>query len=177
MIGFLLKIVAKLRLLFEGFLFKLHAPKNWEKLPDIIDWKKAFLLSAEGFDKEINSLPYRWDRWKGFLDFSFPIEHPEYFFKELPFGRDCDDWARIWSAYCRYHGLVCEEWIVTTKNHPFTKSHFVSVVHENGKYRLLDYHRWDVCDTAEDAVKSVCGHWTTYTPENIVMARYRVWKP
>ena len=173
----ILQMVAFLRLKMEARFFKRRAPKNWQDLPDLVNWRDAFDLDSDSFDYTINRLPYKADAWQGFLDYSFPIDHPEYFFKELPYGRDCDDWTRIWCAYCNYHGLVCEEWIVTTTDHPFKDSHFVAVVHEDKGYRLLDYHRYRLWPTVEAAVASLVDHWTTYNPDNLLMVRYKVWTP
>lgn len=171
----ILKIVAWLRLCLEPRFFKARAPKGWEELQDLENWREVFDLDPDSFDYVINKLPYKADAWQGFLDYSFPIDRPEYFFKDLPYGRDCDDWTRIWCAYCRHHGIVCEEWIVTTKEHPFKHSHFIAVAHEDEGFRLLDYNRWKLWPTVESAVASLCEHWTTYNPDNLIAARYKVW--
>ena len=170
-------IVARIRLKLERRFFKRRSPKGWEELEELDNWRNAFSLDSDSFDYVINRLPYKSDAMQGFLDYSFPIDRPDYFFKNLPYGRDCDDWTRIWCAYCNYHNQVCEEWIVTTQRHPFKNSHFVAVVHEDEGYRLLDYHRWNLKPTVEDAVASVCDHWTIFDPENILAVKYKVWIP
>ena len=174
---FILTLIARLRLMLEPWLFRRRSPKNWEELDDMESWRGAFDLDADSFDYVINHLPYRSDAFQGFLDYSFPIDRPDYFFKDLPYGRDCDDWTRIWCAYCNYHKKVAEEWIVTTKHHPFRNSHFVAVVHEDEGFRLLDYHRWELKPTVEQAVASLCDHWTTFDPANILAVRYKIWTP
>lgn len=174
---FILKIVAMLRLLLEKHFFKHRAPKDWEELEDLDNWRDVFDLDSDSFDYVINQYKYKPDAMQGFLDYSFPIDRPEYFFKDLPFGRDCDDWTRVWCAYCNYHKQVVEEWIVTSKKHPFKNSHFVAVVHEDEGYRLLDYHRFGLWPTVESAVASLCSHWTIYDPDSMIAVRYKVWIP
>lgn len=177
LMNMVLWLVAKLRLALEGFFFKRRSPKNWQELEDIENWNEVRDLDSDSFDYVINQMQYKADAMQGFLDYSFPIDKPQYFFKDLPYGRDCDDWTRVWCAYCLYHRQVVEEWIVTTTAHPFKESHFVAVVHEDNGYRLLDYHRWELKPTVEDAVASLCNHWTTYDPANLLAVRYKVWTP
>lgn len=174
---FILWLISRLRLKLEAGFFKRRSPKGWEELEDLENWRDVFDLDSDSFDYVINKLPYKPDAMQGFLDYSFPIDHPEYFFKDLPFGRDCDDWARIWCAYYLAHKKVVEEWIVTTTARPFKDSHFVAVVHEDDGYRLLDYRRWNLKPTVEDAVASLCDHWTTFDPENLLAVRYKTWIP
>lgn len=170
-------LASKIRWRLESRLFRRRAPKNWIDLEDLDNWNDVRFLDSDSFDFVINRLPYKPDAMQGFLDYSFPIDKPEYFFKNLPYGRDCDDWSRIWCAYYNWWGKVCEEWIVTTTDHPFKNSHFVAVVHEDDGYRLLDYHRWELKPTVEQAVASLCDHWTTFDPENLLAVRYKVWIP
>lgn len=172
-----LTIVAMIRRALESFLFKKWAPKNWEDLEDYEGSSTAFMLDEVAFDMYINGLPYLADPHGGLLDYSFPIDHPEYFFKKLPHGRDCDDWARIWSAYYRFHGKIVQEWIITTTTHPFKDSHFVAVLCDKGKYTLLDYSRWGSYDTPEDAVSAVCNHWERYSMEELIAVKYTTWGP
>ena len=174
---FLLKVIAGLRWKLEGWFFKRRAPKNWQDLDDIMNWREAIALDERSFDFLINGMEYKSDPIKGLMDYSFPINKPEYFFKKLPFGRDCDDWARIWSAYYRFHHKVVEEWIVTTTKHPFKDSHFVAVVHEGDKFRLLDYSRWGLRDSAKEAVQSIGGHWEKYALDTLLAVRYHTWRP
>lgn len=174
---FILLIVARIRLKMEKRFFKHRSPKDWEELEDLENWNDVRDLDSDSFDYVINRLPYKSDAMQGFMDYSFPIDKPEYFFKNLPYGRDCDDWTRVWCSYCKYHKQVVEEWIVTTIRHPFKDSHFVAVVHEDNGFRLLDYHRWNLKPTVEQAVASVCDHWTSYDPENLLAVRYKTWTP
>ena len=135
----ILKIIARIRRLLEPLTWKLFQPKNWESLPDLDKWEEVRELSLRAFSNRINSYEYKWDGIHGLLDNSHPIDKPQFFFKELKSGRDCDNWARIWVSYCIYHKIPVQEWIVTNKKHPFTKSHFVAVCKEGNKYRLLNY--------------------------------------
>lgn len=153
MIKSILKIVLKLRYAFEKQIFKALAPNRWEELPDLDKWESVRELNPSAFDWKINSYKYKSDKFSGLLDNSHPLSKPQFFFKDLPFGRDCDNWSRVWVQYYLYHRFNCQEWLVTNKKHPFTKSHFVSVVEENNGFRLLNYKRYPlVHETVEEAL-------------------------
>ena len=175
----ILKIVCKLRKFFEKHLFDLFAPKNWEQLPDLDKWGRVRELLPENFSNEINKYPYQSDRIFGLFDCSHPVDKPQYFFKDLPYARDCDDWSRVWVAYYLYHGKEVQEWLVTNKNHPFTRSHFVAVVKEAEGYRLLNYYRYPATHpTPEEALDDLeLWNGDTYSKENRLQCLYNVYKP
>ena len=171
----LFKFIVKLRKFFEPLTWRLFKVRNWKDLPDLMKWDDLKVLNPTSFSQKINTLDYKWDPIKGLLDHSFPLDCPEYFFKDLPSGRDCDDWARIWVCYYLYKHYSVEEWIVTTKNHPFTNSHFVAVVKDTGGYRLLNYRRSNKAYlTVEEALDEL-STWNNgeYKKENRLQCLYR----
>lgn len=175
----ILKLILALRKIFEKVLFDNFAPKNWESLPDLDKWNDVKELNPSQFDWKINSYKYKSDQLSGLLDNSHPVDKPQYFFKDLPYARDCDDWSRIWVSYYLYHKKEIQEWVVTNKNHPFTKSHFVAVVKDNDGYRLLNYHRYTACHpTPEDAIRDING-WNSgdYNDAVRIQACYKIYKP
>jgi len=179
MLQFLLKIILKIRSHFESKTFGWFAPENWESLPDLDDWNKVKDLNAAQFDWKINSYKYLSDRFSGLLDNSYPLDKPQYFFKDLPYARDCDDWARLWVQYYLYHGKQVQEWVVTNKKHPFSKSHFIAVVKDDEGWRLLNYKRYPLQHpTPEDAIRDIQG-WNSgdYNDEVRLQALYRNYNP
>ena len=175
----LLKLILALRKVFEKMLFKLFAPKDWKSLPDLDNWDRVKDLSAPQFDWKINAFKYQSDYFAGLLDNSHPLDEPQYFFKDLPYARDCDDWSRVWVQYYLYHGKECQEWVVTNKHHPFKKSHFVAVVKDENGWRLLNYHRYPMeHPTPEEAISDICG-WNhgDYDDNVRLQALYRSYKP
>jgi len=175
----LLKIILKLRLLFESFTFKKFAPENWQDLPDLDRWEDVRELSASQFDWKINSYKYKSDKLSGLLDNSHPVDQPQYFFKDLPYARDCDDWSRTWISYYLYHGKECQEWVVTNRKHPFVDSHFVAVVKEDGGWRLLNYKRYPkIHPTPEDAVRDIASWNNGNYDDNVrLQALYKKYTP
>ena len=174
----LFKFIVKLRRIFEPLTWKLFKVKKWKNLPDLMNWEELKILNPTTFSQQINTLEYKWDPIKGLLDHSFPLDCPEYFFKDLPSGRDCDDWARIWVCYYLYKKYEVEEWIVTSKKHPFTNSHFVAVVKDIKGYRLLNYSRSpNTYATVEEALDEL-NTWDgdTYKKENRLQCLYRRYK-
>lgn len=180
MLQFLLKVILLARKTFEGWLFEKFAPSNWESLPDLDKWEEVRELNPSAFDWKINSYKYKSDKLSGLLDNSHPLDKPQYFFKDLPYARDCDNWSRVWVQYYLYHGKEVQEWCVTNKKHPFTKSHFVAVVKEDeNQYRLLNYNRSSsVHDSAENALNDLQG-WNSsdYDQEVRLQALYKTYKP
>lgn len=176
--NFLFKFIVMLRRLFEPLTWRLFRVKKWQDLPNLMNWDELKLLNPTTFSQKINTLDYKWDPIKGLLDHSFPLDCPEYFFKDLPSGRDCDDWARIWVCYYSYKKYEVEEWVVTTKKHPFTSSHFVAVVKDINGYRLLNYSRSNnTYATAEEALDEL-STWNSgeYKNENRLQCLYRRYK-
>ena len=173
-------IIIKLRHLVEGLLFKWFAPKDWESLPDLDKWEEVRNLNPAQFSWKINAYKYKSDQLSGLLDNSHPLDKPQYFFKDLPNSRDCDNWSRIWVQYYLYHGKECQEWVVTNKNHPFTKSHFVAIVKEgDNQYRLLNYERYsNVHKSAEEALNDLQG-WNSgdYNSDVRMQGLYATYKP
>ena len=176
---FLLKLILKLRWHFEKKAFDSFAPKGWEDLPDLDKWEDVRDLNPSQFDWKINSYKYKSDKLSGLLDNSHPLDKPQYFFKDLPYARDCDDWSRIWASYYLYHGKEVQEWVVTNKKHPFTYSHFVAVVKDDGGWRLLNYKRYPkVHATPEDAINDI-SDWNdgSYNEAVRLQAMYRDYQP
>ena len=176
---FILKVVLKIRRLFEKLAFRCFAPKNWENLPDIDKWEDVCDLSPSQFDWKINSYKYKSDKFSGLLDNSYPLDKPQYFFKDLPYARDCDDWARVWVQYYLRRGNVIQEWVVTNKKHPFRESHFVAVVKDTDGWRLLNYRRYSKQHpTPEDAIRDIQG-WNgdNYNDGVRLQAMYKEYKP
>lgn len=175
----ILKLILALRKIFEKFLFDSFAPKNWESLPDLDKWDDVKELNPSQFDWKINSYKYKSDQLSGLLDNSHPVDKPQYFFKDLPYARDCDDWSRTWVSYYLYHGKEIQEWVVTNKKHPFTMSHFIAVVKDDEGYRLLNYHRYTACHpTPEDAIRDI-NEWNSgnYNDAVRLQACYKIYKP
>ena len=171
----LLKIFAALRRMFESTTWKWFQPKGWKDLPDIDKWDDIKDLSPEEYSKVLNKYEYKYDKIQGLLDNTQPVDEPQYFFKDLTTDRDCDNWARQWVIYYRYHKKPIQEWIVTNKKHPFTKSHLVAVVNEGDGWRLLNYHRSpNVYETVEEALGEL-NRSKSYPDSERIQALYRDW--
>lgn len=159
----ILRFVACLRRLFEPLTWRWFQPKDWEKLPDLDKWEDVRDLSPSAFSRLINGFKYtyNWDKLRGLLDNSQPLDKPQFFFKDLTTDRDCDNWARIWSSYYTYHNIPVQEWIVTNTKHPFTQSHFVAVANEGDGWRLLNYVRYDKTHTSPECAIADIKTWNS----------------
>ena len=161
--------------MFESTTWKWFQPKGWKDLPDIDKWEDIKDLSPEEYSKVLNKYEYKYDKIQGLLDNTQPVDEPQYFFKDLTTDRDCDNWARQWVIYYRYHKKPIQEWIVTNKKHPFTKSHLVAVVNEGDGWRLLNYHRSpNVYETVEEALGEL-NRSKSYPDSERIQALYRDW--
>ena len=173
-LNLILSIVVRIRAIIEPITWKLISPKNWESLEEMGNFDELKNLSPEDFSKAINKFEYKFDPILGLFDYSFPLDKPQYFFKNLPWGRDCDDWARIWSIYYKNKGIQVQEWVITEKEHPFTKSHFIAVAKEEDGWHLLNYNRYPTGhETLEDAIDDIQGWNRGYYKESRLQSRYK----
>ena len=173
-LNLILSIVVRIRAIIEPITWKLISPKNWESLEEMENFDELKNLSPEDFSKAINKFEYKFDPILGLFDYSFPLDKPQYFFKNLPWGRDCDDWARIWSIYYKNKGIPVQEWVITEKEHPFTKSHFIAVAKEEDGWHLLNYNRYPTGhETLEDAIDDIQGWNRGYYKESRLQSRYK----
>lgn len=173
-LNLILSIVVRIRAIIEPITWKLISPKNWESLEEMGNFDELKNLSPEDFSKAINKFEYKFDPILGLFDYSFPLDKPQYFFKNLPWGRDCDDWARIWSIYYKNKGVPVQEWVITEKEHPFTKSHFIAVAKEEDGWHLLNYNRYPTGhETLEDAIDDIQGWNRGYYKESRLQSRYK----
>lgn len=171
----LLKLFAVIRKLIEPLTWKWFQPKDWQNLEDVKKWDDVKDLSPEEFSKVLNEFEYKYDKISGLLDNTQPVTEPQYFFKNLTSDRDCDNWARQWVIYYKYHNIPCQEWIVTNKKHPFTNSHLIAVANEGDGWRLLNYYRYPMThDTAEEAVADI-GSSLSYQDGERLQCLYRDW--
>lgn len=171
----LLKIFATLRRILEPLTWSLFQPKRWRNLPDLEKWDELKDLSPSEFSEALNKYEYKYDKIQGLLDNVQPVNEPQYFFKDLTTDRDCDNWARQWVIYYRYHKCPCQEWIVTNRKHLFTKSHLIAVVNEGDGWRLLNYDRYpNTHKNIEEAISDI-NSWPSYSDDERIQCLYRDW--
>lgn len=102
-----------------------------------INFSDFSALGEQEFRTKIMEFPYMWDPLSGLLDFTFL--HPKYFFwKELPYGRDCDDFAYMWYLYHILNGRNSSVYIVTP-DYDITKAHAICVVDSENSFMIFDY--------------------------------------
>lgn len=173
-LNLILDVVVRIRALIEPLSWKIFSYKDWESLNDLDNFDNLKDLTPTEFSNAINKMEYKFDPIKGLLDFSFPFDKPQYFFKNLPWGRDCDDWARVWSIYYKNKGIPVQEWVITDLDHPFTRSHFVAVAKEEDGWHLLNYDRYpNGHETPEEALNDVQGWNRGYYKESRLQSKYK----
>ena len=119
------------------------------KLPDIWDDVKG--LDPQEFSNVLNRVPYLWDPLKGLVDFS-PQQY-NFFWLPRKSGRDCDNWARMWFWYWRYHKKDVYEMII--KDPGFTtRIHMVTVANFNNQWHMCDYRYLGGHDTLNGALNA-----------------------
>jgi hypothetical protein len=109
-----------------------------------INFYNFVALKEYDFRNKIMSFPYKWDPLGGLVDFTFL--HPKYFFwKDLPYGRDCDDFAYMWYLYHILNGR--KAWIyIVTPDLDIKKAHAICVADKTGAtglFEIFDYgNKW-----------------------------------
>ena len=124
---FLLNLYAKRRARRNPISFALNDP----------EWYDYMSMSMGDFSRAINKFPYKADRLKGLLDKTEGFSH--FIDPSADSGRDCDDFARMWSFWGLHHGYKVYEVLVTTKKHFFKNSHVVTILGDGTKYTLCNY--------------------------------------
>lgn len=159
----------KIRKIFERRVFEVLTKEYVEDK----NFKEYFKLDIEEFSDKINSYEYKPDLVRGLLDSSFPEDKPEYFFSEVTYGRDCDDWSRVWKIYLELNDWKeVTEVCVLSKDNPFKTAHFITVAKKDEFYYCFNYvYTGKKHCTFEKAVKEVTG-WNIYDEDNLVYIKY-----
>ena len=101
-----------------------------------------FLVSSMSVASHmLNPTDYKYDKWLGAIDATVPPKYAYTFFSDLKHGRDCDDFARMWSLWGEGHGYEAREWLVTSakKGEFFKRAHMVTTLSRYGEHWLMDY--------------------------------------
>lgn len=137
----------------HGRIFRARVPKSKE-------WDSYRTLSMDAFDFKLNTFPYKSDPLHGLVDYTASFSH---FVKgSVLHGRDCDDFARMWTLWGISNGFTAVEVLVSTSSHLFSNAHAVTLL-DDGKCNvwLCNYHKsgtFGSRDGALDAIKS----WSCY---------------
>lgn len=163
-------IYASIRLVIEKLMFNTFSHKV-EYRED--RWVYANGLGIKEFEMYINSFEYLSDKMNGLFDMSFPVSKPSYFFSDVNWGRDCDDFARIWAIYLKNKGWEeITEIIITNYKKPFSKAHVETIAKKDGKYYLFNYEMYGPFNSFEEAV-AYNSAWASYPTDELVWTRYK----
>ena len=117
-------------------------------------YRGYFDMSMHDFSDLINEYDYKQDPLSGLFDY---ISSPDKFFNpDKKFGRDCDDWSRLWSLWGLYNGYKAYEYVVcdpSSIKKTFATLHCVTVLEKEGKYYLMNYHPYGPAASKEEALK------------------------
>jgi len=104
----------------------LRREANPLELPTHNQWLTVKYYTVEQFSEWINTFGYKADPLGGLIDYT---AHPDKFFdRTRKQGRDCDDFARMWSLWGIYNGYTAIEYIVMNPNSPFKTAHVVTIL-------------------------------------------------
>lgn len=139
----LLRFAVFMRAFTSPFVWRIfYKRKRYTKDMEAVEaWQDFMVSPMVQASNMINSKPYKSDIWRGFIDASTPPKYAYTFFSDLMEGRDCDDWARLWSLWGKAHGYVVQEWVVTStkKGQFFSRAHMVTTLSKYGEHWLMDY--------------------------------------
>lgn len=109
-----------------------------------------FNRGMDDFSKRINEFPYKSDPLGGLIDY---VDHPDNFFdKDKTEGRDCDDWARMWSIWGALHEYKAIEWIVCNPNRMFKTMHVITTLEDGRKCYLMNFRPYGPYLTVDEAL-------------------------
>lgn len=139
---------------------KIRAKLNPVRIPVSAEWSTYKKMTMLGFSEKINSFPYKSDPLGGLFDYTATFEH--FIDPNVKEGRDCDDFARMWTMWGICNGYRATEVIVTSKKHFFKDSHVVTVLCKNGKYILCNYKVYASRNSLEEALDYLKSWGTSY---------------
>ena len=122
-IQFLVKVYLWFRKLFDR--------PNFEQLPE--NMRKMTIIR---YGLTLLKYPYKSDRLKGLLDKTESIEH--FLDKSVTSDRDCDDFARMWSAWLIHNGYKSYEVVLVNPKVP-KANHVITIGEKDGRFYLFDY--------------------------------------
>lgn len=135
--------------------------------------REEFNRNMRDFSERINSFPYKSDPIGGLIDY---IDHPDNFFKEdKTEGRDCDDWARMWSIWGALNGYKAQEWVVCNPKKMFSTMHAITTLEKDGSYYLMNYYFYGPYDSEESAL-AMMSNFTSYVDDIIIIKAKEVSK-
>ena len=142
-----LKIIRKI----TSPIFYLISRIKYGKLPD--KWESVKNLSMEKFSEMLLSYPYKSDPFFGAIDYS--LINPNYFFIEKDYGRDCDDFARMWWLWAIHNKKTPVYEVVIVERTKITSAHVITIIKESeNKYLLFDYKPVGVFSSIEECAKN-----------------------
>ena len=127
----------------RGFLFRYKTPKDLS----------PFNCSLREFSTKINKMEYKADPFKGAIDYTASVDT---FFKRKKFGRDCDDYARMWFTFGVLNNYKATEIVVANNGGFFLHHlHVVTILFKDGEYILCNYRLKRNFTSFEDAINSL----------------------
>lgn len=114
-----------------------------------IDFERDLVpLSRDEFKEKITSYQYISDPGKGALDFTF-LDPKFFFWDELPYGRDGDDFSYMWYLWARFNGTIAYQYIIIP-DFDLKKAQAVTIAKIGSFYTLYDYHKEYKSDSISD---------------------------
>lgn len=124
--------------------------KLWDR-PNLNEIPNELIkLDIDKYCEFINKYPYKWDKLHGLLDNTESISH--FLDESVKSNRDCDDFARMWSAWLVHNGYDAIEVIITDPNKFFNKSHFITIGKRDNDFILLNYKNHGPFSSFEAAI-------------------------
>lgn len=153
MIELIFKILVKLR----GILNPIKVPKS-EK------WEELSKLTMIEFSSFLSQFKYTPDPLGGLLDYTASVDH--FLDESITEGRDCDDWARMWTLWGITNGYKATEIVITCIDKPFRKAHVVTMLYSGYSYILCNYEPTSRASTFTDALEPLLTN-KTYLSNNM----------
>lgn len=136
-------IYKKLISIYFFFVTKLRKNRRPERIMG------TFNISMYDFCTRLNLMPYRYDYLHGFLD---SVADPDTFFDKKDHGRDCDDFARMWSWWLTINDYEAVEYCVANPDRLFSTLHMITIGHKNDEYWLMNYYYYGPFKSEQEAL-------------------------
>ncbi len=168
-----LKLYAFWRSFASPFIWRIfYKRKRYTKDQEAVKaWQDFMASQMKGADHYLNPVDYKADWGRGLVDASIPPRYAHVFFAELEEGRDCDDFARMWTLWGEKHEYEAREWLVTSakKGEFFKRAHMVTTLSKYGEHWLVDYKPFGPHNVLEGALEDLSRRYK----DGFILAEYK----
>lgn len=128
-------------------------------------WSEVRDYDMDEFSRWVNKFPYKSDKLNGLWDRTYGFDH--FIDETVEYGRDCDEWARMWLIWSIWNNYEAHEVIVANRSIRNMKPHMVTIITTGPAYYLCDYKAYGPFEYPYDLLNSMAKRWSAYSEDSL----------